>query len=407
MRMKKLFLTILAILSVQAALAQTDESQKYMRGSLCMMMVEHPTLEYNKEIEKVFEKMDIPERFNSHDLGVRIIRFANDKNQEANINIFAKDNQLGKKLVSKWFGRNKNTGAFNIELVKERGNYNATKIDVKDALRQHRGLAFLADAGENLIGHTYWVVNDVKYVNQGNFFKGMKDATNLAMSGAQAASTKGKSLEKAFDNESADAFDFLDDIKGFRVKITSYLYRLKWNEDIQNTFYSNYYIDESENEPDKVKGFVNDKDLFSLEYVGSVTNTSSKTSITGVTSNEEMIRKVCTRAFDKNIADLQHEFADFRIKAPLVSTEPLKAYVGMKEDITEDSRYEVLETVADERGVTTYKRVGVIKPIPGKIWDNRYMASEEGSSESKLDATYFEKVSGGEFYNGYLIREIK
>lgn len=28
-------------------------------------------------------------------------------------------------------------------------------------------------------------------------------------------------------------------------------------------------------------------------------------------------------------------------------------------------------------------------------------------STSVLDATYFEKVSGGEFYNGYLIREIK
>ena len=251
------------------------------------------------------------------------------------------------------------------------------------------------------------MVNDVKYVNQGNFFKGMKDATNLAMSGVQAASTKGKSLEKAFDNKAAEAFDFLDDIKGFRVKITSYLFRLKWNEDIQNIFYSNYYTDEPENEPDKVKGFVNDKDLFSLEYVGPVTHTSSKTSLSGVTSNEEMIRKVCTRAFDKNIADLQHEFADFRIKALLVSTEPLKAYVGMKEDITESSRYEVLETEKDERGVTKYKRVGVIKPIPGKIWDNRYMASEEGSSESKLDATYFEKVSGGEFYSGYLIREIK
>jgi hypothetical protein len=405
--MRKLFLTILGVLTVQVVLAQTDESQKYMRGSLCLMMVEHPTLEYNKEIEKVFEKMDIPERFNSHDLGVRIIRFANDKDQQANVTIFAKDNQLGKKFVSKWFGRNKNTGAFNIDLVKERGNYNATMIDVKEALRQHRGLAILEDAGENLIGHTYWVVNDVKYVNQGNFFKGMKDATNLAMSGAQALSTKGKSLEKAFDNKAADAFDFLDDIKGFRVKITSYLFRLKWNEDIQNIFYSNYYTDEPENEPEKVKGFVDDKDLFSLEYVGSVTNTSSKTSLSGVTSNEEMIRKVCTRALDKNIADLQHEFADFRIKAPLESTEPLKAFIGMKEDINEDSRYEVLEKEIDERGVTKYKRVGVIKPIPGKIWDNRYMASEEGSIESQLDATYFEKVSGGEFYKGYLIREIK
>ena len=102
-------MTILGILTVQAVLAQTDESQKYMRGSLCMMMVEHPTLEYNKDIEQVFEKMDIPERFNSHDLGVRIIRFANDKDQQANITIFAKDNQLGKKFVSKWFGRNKVT----------------------------------------------------------------------------------------------------------------------------------------------------------------------------------------------------------------------------------------------------------------------------------------------------------
>jgi hypothetical protein len=405
--MKKLFLFILGVFAVQTVLAQTDETKKYMRGSLCMMMVEHPTLEYNKEIEEVFEKMDIPERFNSHDLGVRIIRFSNDKDQQTNVTIFAKENQLGKKFVSKWFGRNKKTGGFNIDLVKERGNYNATKIDVKEALRQHRGLAILEDAGENLIGHTYWVVNDIKYVNQNNFFQGVKDVANLAISGAQAASTKGKSLEKAFDNKNAVVFDLLEDIKGFRVKITSYLFRLKWNEEIQNTFYNNYYTDEPEMEPDKVKGFVEDKDLFSLEYIGSVMNTSSKTSVSGVTTNEKMIRKVCTRALDKNVADLQHDFADFRIKAPLISTDPLKAYVGMKEDITEKSRYEVLVEEQDERGVTIYKRVGIIKPIPDKIWDNRYMAAEEGTRESKLDATYFEKVSGGEFYSGYLIREIK
>jgi len=405
--MKRLLSVIIGIFVVQTILAQSDETKKYMRGSLCMMMVEHPTLEYNSEIEKVFESMEIPERFNNHDLGVRIIRFSNDKNQEANVTIFAKDNQLGKKFVSKWFGRNKKTGGFNIELVKERGNYNATKIDVKEALLQHRGLSILEDAGENLIGHTYWVVNDIKYVNQNNFFKGVKDVANLAVSGAQAASTGGKSLETAFANEDAEVFNLLEAIKGFRVKITSYLFRLKWNEEIQNKFYIDYYTEEPDNEPNKVKGFVNDKDLFSLEYVGSVTNTSSKTSVAGVTTNEKMIRKVCTRALDKNIADLQHDFADFRIKAQLISTEPLKAYVGMKEDVTEKSRYEVLVEEPDDRGVTIYKRVGIIKPIPGKIWDNRYMAAEEGSVESRLDATYFEKVSGGEFYNGYLIREIK
>ncbi len=403
--MKQLLLLIIGILTANTAFAQNVD-EKYMRGSLCIMMTEHPTLEYNKEIEQVFEKIEIPERFNNHDLGVRVIRFSNDKDQLANVTVFAKDNMLGKRFVAKWFNRNKKTGGFDMQLVQQRGSYNATIADVKAALLQHNGLALLKDAGENLIKHTYWVVNDIKYVNQGNFFKSVKDVANLTASGAQAVSTKGKSLEKAFDNESVAAFDLLESIKGFRVKITSYLFRLKWNDEIQNTFYSAYYTDEPEKEPDKVKGFQNDKDLFSLEYVGSVTNTSSKTSISGVTTNEMMIRKVCTRALDKNIADLQHEFPDFRIKAKLM-VEPLRAYIGMKEDVTENSRFEVIETEPDDSGVTTYKRVGIIKPIAGKIWDNRFMAAEEGTVESKLDATYFEKVSGKDFYTGMLIREIK
>ena len=387
--------------------AQEDESLKYMRGSLCIMMIEHPTRQYNQEIERVFKAMNTPDRFNNHDVGVRIIRFSNDLDQRANVVAFAKENSLAKRFVSKWFCRNKKTGGFNMDLVKARGYNNATQIDVEAALLQHKGLAILEDAGENLIGHTYWVVNDVQYANQGNFFTGLKDVANLAASSAEAISTKGKSLEKAFDNKNVDVLDALENVKGFRVKITSYLFRLKWNEEIQNKFYVDYYTETPAEETGKVKAFTDDKDLFSLEYVGSVTSTSSKTSISGVTTNESMITKVCTRALDKNIADLQHEFPDFRIKAQLVSTDPLKAYVGMKEDITEKSRFEVLEIYKDERGITTYKRVGEIKPIKGRIWDNRFMANLEGSQESQLGATFFQKVSGGDFTNSMLIREIK
>ena len=79
----------------------------------------------------------------------------------------------------------------------------------------------------------------------------------------------------------------------------------------------------------------------------------------------------------------------------------------MKEDVTEKSRFEVLEVVKDEEGRTSYKRVGVIRPVKGKIWDNRYMADAEGSAESQLDGTLFERVSGSDFLPGYLIRETK
>ena len=403
--MKKLIIMLTLGLMTQICHAQDDENFKYMRGSLCIMMVEHPTLEFNDQIEKVFEKVPIPNRFNSHELGVRVLSFPNNDDQLANLKIFSNENQLAKRIVAKWFGRNKNTGAFNIDLLKERGHYSATKIDVKGAMAQQRGMAVLEDLGENLIGHTYWVVNDIQYVNQGNFFKSVKDVANITK---EVAGNKTTSLEETLGIDFEDsAVGLLDKVKGFRVKITSHLFRLKWDEETSNTFYSEYYTENPEEDANKVNGFKGDKDLFKMEYVGSVTSTSSKTSVSGVTTNEQMIRKVCTRALDKNIADLQHKFADFRIKAPLISVEPLKAYVGMKEDINEKSRYEVLEAVPDERGVTTYKRVGLIKPIKDKIWDNRFMADEEKTTEAALDGTLFEKISGKDFYPGMLIRETK
>ena len=403
--MKKLFIILTLGLWVHTSFAQNDENYKYMRGSLCIMMVEHPTLEFNAQIEKAFEKMPIPNRFNSHELGVRVLSFPNNDDQLANLKIFSSENQLAKRIVSKWFGRDKATGAFNTDLLRERGHYSATKIDVKAAMAQQRGTAVLEDLGENLIGHTYWVVNDIQYVNQGNFFKSLRDVANVAK---DVVGNKTTSLEETLGIDFEDsAVELLDKVKGFRVKVTSHLFRLKWDEETSNTFYSEYYTENPDEDADKVSEFKGDNDLFKMEYVGSVTSTSSKTSISGVTTNEQMIRKVCTRALDKNIADLQHKFADFRIKAPLISVEPLKAYVGMKEDINEKSRYEVLEAVPDDRGVTTYKRVGLIKPIKGKIWDNRFMADEEKTTEAALDGTLFEKISGKDFYPGMLIRETK
>ena len=403
--MKKLFIILTLGFWVHTSFAQNDENYKYMRGSLCIMMVEHPTLEFNAQIEKAFEKMPIPNRFNSHELGIRVLSFPNNDDQLANLKIFSSENQLAKRIVSKWFGRDKATGAFNTDLLRERGHYSATKIDVKAAMAQQRGTAVLEDLGENLIGHTYWVVNDIQYVNQGNFFKSLRDVANVAK---DVVGNKTTSLEETLGIDFEDsAVELLDKVKGFRVKVTSHLFRLKWDEETSNTFYSEYYTENPDEDADKVSEFKGDNDLFKMEYVGSVTSTSSKTSISGVTTNEQMIRKVCTRALDKNIADLQHKFADFRIKAPLISVEPLKAYVGMKEDINEKSRYEVLEAVPDDRGVTTYKRVGLIKPIKGKIWDNRFMADEEKTTEAALDGTLFEKISGKDFYPGMLIRETK
>ena len=45
--------------------------------------------------------------------------------------------------------------------------------------------------------------------------------------------------------------------------------------------------------------------------------------------------------------------------------------------------------------------------MPNLIWDNRFMAVEEKAEGASLKYTTFKKVSGGDFYTGMLIREIK
>lgn len=119
-----------------------------------------------------------------------------------------------------------------------------------------------------------------------------------------------------------------------------------------------------------------------------------------------MVRKACQRALDENIVDLQRAHEEFRTKTPLVSVEPITAYIGMKEGVTEDSRFEVLETIEMEDGTHKYNKVGEIAPVKSLIWDNRFMASEEGAVGSQLGYTTFRVVKGKDFSKGMLIRDI-
>lgn len=372
------------------AYAQDDKEYEYERSSLHTMMIKHLNQKFEDVIENIYLKTPFPERFNEHNLGVRIVAFAESAdNQQKNIESFITQVNLGQKMVSKWFNRDKTTGSFNMELVKERGYYNASQAQQNIARNQIRGRAMLEDAGEELIKNTYLIINDISYTSKAG-------TTSLLKSFASVYTGNVKGIQR-----------HLNEIGGFRVEVTSYLFRLKWNSEIADHFYMKYYTENGVTEQDKVRAFKDEKDLFQMEFVGKTNCKSSETKFSGVNDPDKLLIKVCTRALDQNIAQLQHSFAEFRIKAPLISTEPLKAYVGMKEDINMDSRFEVLERIIDQEGKLSYQRIGIIKPKQGQIWDNRFMALEEGTESANLKATEFTLVSGENFYPGMLIREIK
>lgn len=163
--------------------------------------------------------------------------------------------------------------------------------------------------------------------------------------------------------------------------------------------------------PDEAKrlAFEAARSGYRLKYVGKVESRAGETSYVGVNlyDPQAMVRKVCQRALDENIVDLQTKFEAFRTRTPILTSEPLTAGIGLKEGVNAKSKFEVLEQIQKEDGSVTYKRVGVIAPDPNLIWDNRYMAVEEGAPNSLLGKTTFRQVSGTAPLPGMLIREME
>lgn len=392
------------------------ESMDYRRSSLCSILVRHPERKYDFDIAKVFQTIPIPDKYNEHNLDVRDITSTmvrknksvrGKKVLDKTITPYIENEDLAKQLVSKWFNRDDGLGGdgtFDLDLVKERGLYDADYFDEQMAAQSIRGKSILEDAGEDLIGNTFVIFNDIEYLDKENAAAWASVGVILASGIAQVA-VDDYELKNSISDLEKSITDLNDQIGGFRVTITTYLYRLRWDDETAGTFYSQYYT----NKPDAAKkaAYNNDKSTFHLDYVGSYKVKTSKTTMGGVKDQHGMIRKVCQRAIDKNIAELQKEYEDFRVKTPLFSTKPLSAKIGLKEDITPKSKFEVLEEVEDSEGKIHYRRVGVVKPIKGKIWDNRYMAEfEKENKNNTRTATEFKVVSGKGFYPGMLLRQI-
>lgn len=404
----KYFLTTICLITGIVAFAQnTENEQKYRRSSLYSLMINHTDQKFASEIRNSFLNIPIPDKYNDHDLSVKVVdintklKNASSNKENADITTFLNDNQIAGRMVAKWFNRDKFTGACDMELVKERGLYNANEFDKQIAARSTRGISMLQDAGEDLIGNTFVLVNDISYVDKQK--KGMIFGGIIKALGTVAQAYTGVNVTSATNLIG----DIAESIRGFSVKINTFLYKLSWNDEIANNFYETQYTDSVD--AGKAKNFEDNRGNYQLLYVGKVESSGSTTSWLGVNLDtpENMVRKACQRAIDENIVDLQTQFEEFRTKTPLLSIDPLTADIGMKEGVSKKSRFEVLDRVEQKDSTYKYVKVAEIEPVEDMIWDNRYMAAEEGAKGANLGKTTFRKVKGGDIFPGMLIREIK
>ena len=432
--MKQTIITLFCACAVIAAQAQNN--MEYRRNALSTLLVYHPEDEFGAEIYKAFDSLPIPDKYDDHNMETRII----DNSQiwgvqrrdsgyykatyghqltpselKANA-LFTErllnDAEAAKGMVAKWFGFDGNTvedATFNTSLIQERGQYNASDIDVAVALQTTRGLAALSDAGEELLSQTFVLVNDITYVTAEQEAAAAKVAMGVigGIFDAFAGGNTGKQMADA-------AGAIADSFTGFKVKTHSYLYQLVWNDSVAAIFYQNHYTDKPD--PKKIQAFMDDKTTYKLKYVAHEYEFDKKSVLKGKYTRTELVRTICARSMDKNIVALGKQYEDFKVKTPVYQVltdkrgrvEGYAAKIGMKEGIIDGSKFQVVERTIDPKtNKTAYKYVATVKATKGKIWDNRYNAVLEQGDGSTLPYTTFTKVSGGEILPGMLLIEGK
>ena len=416
--MKRLFLLVclLALSFTASAQRQLDTLAKYHRSSLYTVLIKHSQLPYGESIDSAFMAMPMPDKFNNHNLANRSFESSakkvkksakSDKKDKVNfedINNFFSREAIAKALISKWFNRDASTGICNMDLISERGYYDASQLDIRLAEQSIRGKAQLADMGDKLIGNTFVLINDITFIDNGEVSSGV--ATGLRIFGALAGAIVGVDVSDLTEVTAAA----VDNIDGFRVNITSYLYRLAWNEELLWDFYSRFYADHTYSDEQRIaardlfNSIQGSDPIFRLEYVGKTTTSAANLSskyFAEQPKSEQML-KVCTRAIDKSIVELQREYEDFKVNVPIYRINEdgtVDIQIGLKEGVNEKSEYDVLMPVEDEMGRVTYTKVGQVRPVKGQIWDNRFGAMEDAAAlAADKDAKADDDAEGGNAY---------
>lgn len=368
---------------------KNENIEEYRRSSLYSTLISHNKANYADAIYDAFINMPMPDKFNNHNLDLRVFESsaAKAKKIPANkrgtpkdpnikdINTFIKDNDIARNLVSMWM-IDPEKAVFTYDKIADRAYYDASALAIENAQNTY-GLKMLEDAGTDLINNTFMIVNDITFIDNGE---------NSAKAASVFAGI-GKFLESAGLSGAEDLGNMVavgvNEIDGFKVNIITYLYRLHWSEELLNTVFTEWWFDENTPEEEamkKLQGYL-DTDIFHLDYIGSTYVTSqnlSSKSFSSKTKTEQMLT-VCTRAIDKAIVQLQREYDEFKVNVPIYEVNDdgtVLVKIGLKEGVNSKSKYEVL--MKDESdGVLKYKRVGMLKPVADKIWDNRFGALEE------------------------------
>lgn len=271
------------------------------------------------------------------------------------------EKRIGQQILAKWFNRQPD-GTFNVDLLKQRGMFNANDADFTIASASKRGESALMDMGMGLIDKSYVLVVD--------FDKLM-------------------TMEQVYDQGEVPAAQ--RSMNGYKATVNAYLYKLNFNDSVAAYFFQDYWT--STPDPAKASAFEAAKFPFIFvqkiqkEIMGTQFNPGHVLAPKVQKTSDELLQTLAQTAQMAALTDVENKNDEFRVKAFVTGISPIAAKIGKKEGLGFDQRYFVYENREKGSGALVSKRRGVVKAM--KVVDNRQVTTGE------TDPSLFYQIAGG------------
>ncbi len=309
---------------------------------------------FSEEMIALVQSFDISEQFDVNPVENNVIAATSRGMNVSNIKNHL-EQHVTPAIVDIWFPFDSRNNTRTIEVVAERGLYDATDVDVLYARASQRGEAILKDAGIHLLNRSYIAVYD---------FYNIKRIRNR--------------------NE-----------VGYEGSCNVYLFRLDWNAATETLFFNQW------DNPNASKEM-----RFSVQEVATIVRKSRLRNVKIVQKRSVFLQQPDEVLFARLAESLMHnasvykakENDDFRVKTGLVAARPLLAPIGTKEGVHVDQRYFAYELTQRSDGSIREVRRGVVRAT-NNIVDNSIMAT------GKTGNTEFYQTHGRNLEEGMLLEQ--
>lgn len=371
-----LFLIILGVNSFAQNISETKTiPSTYDRSSLTVLILDFGSENHFEGVKESFSKLAFGDKYYRNDIGISVLKpnFTRAefsvKPNELIANLL-KEQRVAEQIIALWYSM-KDDGSMSLELVHERGMFNATDASYLQAQSTKRGNTALMDYGTRLINLSYILVLDYKDI------KTMAEAK-------------------------------IKDMRGWKADVNGYLFKLDYNEEIQNAFYDNW-IDETDAPEAKVdkKGKIQQISV-PISFITKVSQPTTSSQAEGTTqigkfvkqkSEKILLEELVQKSYDEVLYFLEKGYEEFRVKTTVYQARPIRAKIGKKEGLKTDYRFFAYEYVYNEKKNTVEPKFRGVIRATSNIVDNRKVASGD------MGTTKFYQTAGRRIRAGYLLQQ--